>query len=177
MTALLCTCSKYTYGFFLTTTMCLVWFLLCLWINDLFISGWISVSVSEFHTVEVQPGGEVTLLCSNFSSLLSHIFWFRMDSRPNISCISSMLSADNNASFYGGFQNGRFNMTSNTTTLFLEIKHVDLSDSALYFCGINSKGKPVIVHATYLKVQGKTVICLLFGKKQSQYGLISTDKR
>ena len=128
------------------------------------VSGWTSVSVAEFHTVEVQPGEEVTLLCSNFSSFPSHIFWFKLDDRPNISCISSMFSSDDNASFCDGFQHGKFNMMSNTTTLFLKIQQVDLSDSGLYFCGFNSDGKPVIVSATYLNVQGKIVVksCLSF---------------
>nr|XP_046236569.1 uncharacterized protein LOC124054516 [Scatophagus argus]XP_046236570.1 uncharacterized protein LOC124054516 [Scatophagus argus]XP_046236571.1 uncharacterized protein LOC124054516 [Scatophagus argus] len=114
---------------------------------------WISVSVSEFHTVELQPGEEATLMCSNFSSMVSHIFWFKLDNRPNISCISSMFSSDDNVSLYDGSQNGNFNMTSNITTIFLTIKQVDFSDSGLYFCGFNSDNNPVIVSATHLKVQ------------------------
>ncbi|XP_039677620.1 uncharacterized protein LOC120572388 [Perca fluviatilis] len=113
----------------------------------------ISVCVSEFHTVELQPAEQVTLMCSNFSSIITHMFWFRLDSRPNISRISSMLTSDSNASLYDGFQNGKFNMTSNTTTLFLNITHVDLADSGLYFCGCYSNNYSVIVSATYLKVQ------------------------
>uniref|UniRef100_A0A8C9X833 Ig-like domain-containing protein n=1 Tax=Sander lucioperca TaxID=283035 RepID=A0A8C9X833_SANLU len=127
----------------------------------LFVSGLISVCVSEFHTVEVQPAEQVTLMCSNFSSFITYMFWFRLDSRPNISRISSMWSSDSNASVYDGFQNGKFNMTSNTTTLFLNINHVDLSDSGLYFCGFYSDGKTVIVSGTYLKVQGKIIKILL----------------
>ncbi|XP_027143854.1 uncharacterized protein LOC104939704 isoform X2 [Larimichthys crocea] len=116
--------------------------------------GWISLSVSEFHTVEVQPGEDATLLCSNFTTLMSHVFWFKLDNRHNISCISSMLSHDGNVSFCDGFQNGKFNMTSNITTLFLEIKQVDVSDSGLYFCGNKADGNwPVIVSATHLRVQ------------------------
>ncbi|XP_027143840.1 uncharacterized protein LOC113747637 [Larimichthys crocea] len=113
--------------------------------------GWISLSVSEFHTVEVQPGEDVTLLCSNFTTLMSHVFWFKLDNRHNISCISSMKSSDGNVTFCDGFQSGKFNMTSNSTTLFLEIKQV--SDSGLYFCGDKADGRPVIVSATHLKVQ------------------------
>ncbi|XP_053199355.1 uncharacterized protein LOC128383796 [Scomber japonicus] len=113
----------------------------------------LAVSVSEFYTVEVQPAQQVTLHCSNFSSLPSHIFWFKLADRSNSSCISSMMSSETDASLYDGFQNGKFNMTSNTTTLFLKITQVDLSDSGLYFCGFKSDGNPVIVSATYLKVQ------------------------
>ncbi|XP_053199907.1 uncharacterized protein LOC128384382 [Scomber japonicus] len=113
----------------------------------------LAVSVSEFYTVEVQPAQQVTLHCSNFSSLPSHIFWFKLADRSNSSCISSMTTPEANASLCDGFQNGKFNMTSNTTTLFLKITQVDLSDSGLYFCGFKSDGNPVIVSATYLKVQ------------------------
>uniref|UniRef100_A0A4W6CWR9 Ig-like domain-containing protein n=1 Tax=Lates calcarifer TaxID=8187 RepID=A0A4W6CWR9_LATCA len=118
---------------------------------------WISVSVSEFHTVEVQPGEEVTLLCTNFTSSVAHILWFRLSNEPNASQISSMFTSDGNASYSDGFQNGKFNMTSNSTTLFLNIKPVDLSDSGLYFCGLPTTGNSVISSATYLKVQGKIV--------------------
>ncbi|XP_041821619.1 uncharacterized protein LOC121626930 [Chelmon rostratus] len=114
---------------------------------------WISVSVSEFHTVEVQPGEDVTLLCSNFSSLPSYIVWFKLANRHNVSCISSMLSSESNASFCDGFKDGKFKMTSNTTTLFLKIKQVDLSHSGLYFCGFNTAGNSVIVSATHLKAE------------------------
>ncbi|XP_018529742.1 uncharacterized protein LOC108882010 [Lates calcarifer] len=117
---------------------------------------WISVSVSEFHTVEVQPGEEVTLLCTNFTSSVAHIHWFRLSNEPNASRISSMFTSDGNASYFDGFQNGKFNMTSNITTLFLNIKPVDLSDYGLYFCGLPTTGNSVISSATYLKVQEKS---------------------
>ncbi|XP_045921615.1 uncharacterized protein LOC123981047 [Micropterus dolomieu] len=114
---------------------------------------WISVSVSEFHTVEVQPGEEVTLMCSNFTSTPSHINWFRLNNRSNASCISAMISSVVNATFCDGFKNSKFNMMSNITTLFLKIKQVDLSDSGLYFCGFISNSNSAIDSATYLKVQ------------------------
>ncbi|XP_070711349.1 uncharacterized protein [Pempheris klunzingeri] len=116
---------------------------------------WISVSVSQFHAVEVQPGGEVTLMCSNFTTLPSHIFWFRLADTPNISCVSFMSNSDANASFCDGFKNGKFDMTSNTSTIFLRIKDVNSSDSGLYFCGVCSNNNSVIVSGAYLRVQGK----------------------
>ncbi|XP_056225472.1 uncharacterized protein LOC130164639 isoform X1 [Seriola aureovittata] len=123
----------------------------------LFTCSWSSVSVSEFHTVEVQSGEEVTLMCTNFTSSTSHIFWFRLDNRPNATCISSMFTSDGNVTFCDGFQNGKFNMTSNITTLFLQIKQVDSSDSGLYFCGSYWNNWSIIVSATYLKVQEESV--------------------
>ncbi|XP_072232922.1 uncharacterized protein [Leuresthes tenuis] len=114
---------------------------------------WSSASVSEFHTVEVQPGEAVTLLCSNFSSLPGHIFWFKLVNGTNTSRVSSMFSSDSNASVFDGFPNSKFDMTSNTTNLFLNIKQVDLSNSGLYFCGCCRDGLPNIFSATNLQVQ------------------------
>ncbi|XP_028285211.1 uncharacterized protein LOC114450947 [Parambassis ranga] len=114
---------------------------------------WISVSVSEFHTVEVQPGEDITLHCSNFSTFPANIHWLKLQNGPNVSYISSMSSANSKALFGGAFKNGKFNMTSNTTTLFLHVKSVDLSDFGLYFCGHYNGENSIIFSATHLKVQ------------------------
>ncbi|XP_039677612.1 uncharacterized protein LOC120572380 [Perca fluviatilis] len=116
---------------------------------------WISVSASESHTVEVQSGGGVTLMCSNISSVPTQTEWFRVINRTKPSCISSMYGSDGKPSFCDGFQNG-FEMSSNISTVFLKIKRVDLSDSGLYFCGIYIEGHTVIAGATHLKVQGNS---------------------
>ncbi|XP_029310281.1 uncharacterized protein LOC115023444 isoform X2 [Cottoperca gobio] len=113
---------------------------------------WISVSVTQ--TVEVQPGGEVTLLCTNISSHPTQTDWFRQINRTKPSCISSIHRADTEVSFCDGFQNGKFNMSSNTTTVFLKIKEVDSSDSGLYFCGFYIDKHTVMVGAVYVNVQG-----------------------
>uniref|UniRef100_A0A3P8Q5W4 Ig-like domain-containing protein n=1 Tax=Astatotilapia calliptera TaxID=8154 RepID=A0A3P8Q5W4_ASTCA len=114
---------------------------------------WISVSLAQFYTVTVEPGQEITLQCSNFSSFATHIFWFRLADRLNASRISFMPTANSRATFCDGFQDTKFNMTSNTSVLFLEIKQLDPSDSGLYFCGELHMGRPSVFTATYLKVQ------------------------
>ncbi|XP_029941407.1 uncharacterized protein LOC115383358 [Salarias fasciatus] len=115
---------------------------------------WISSSVGDFRTVEVLPGEEVTMLCSNFTDLFTRIFWYRLaNTGSNISSISSMLSSDGNATLYTGFKNGRFTMTSNNSHVFLNIKPVDLSDFGLYFCRrYRNNGMDIFDH-TYLKMQ------------------------
>ncbi|KAK9524522.1 hypothetical protein VZT92_016910 [Zoarces viviparus] len=96
---------------------------------------WMSVSVSQCQTVEVQAGGEVTLLSANTSTYDAVSFWFRLVDRSEASCISVMFTSISKPSYSEGFQNGKFEMTTNITTLSLKIKGVDSSDSGLYFSG------------------------------------------
>uniref|UniRef100_A0A672FX81 Immunoglobulin V-set domain-containing protein n=1 Tax=Salarias fasciatus TaxID=181472 RepID=A0A672FX81_SALFA len=115
---------------------------------------WISFSVGDFHTIEVLPGGEVTMLCSNFTNRHIPVVWYRLiNTEYNISRISFMLISDDNATLFAGFQNGRFTVTSNNSHVFLNIKPVDLSDFGLYFCGHKINSDMVIFDRTYLKMQ------------------------
>lgn len=123
-----------------------------------FFSGWISVSGSESPTVKVQSGVDVSLLCPNFTSFPTQIFWFKLVNRTQPRCIAYIYSSSEPASFCSGAENGKFELTSNTSTLFLKIKPVNLSDSGLYFCGYYLNSWSVIVSATYLNVQGKNVV-------------------
>uniref|UniRef100_A0A669DLA5 Ig-like domain-containing protein n=1 Tax=Oreochromis niloticus TaxID=8128 RepID=A0A669DLA5_ORENI len=95
----------------------------------------ISISASDFQTVEVQPGEDVTLKCTNNSKWVSLTFWFRLVNSTTVSCISLSLTSKREVKYSDGFQNGKFEMTTNISTLFLKIKRVDQSDSGLYFCG------------------------------------------
>ncbi|XP_039679265.1 uncharacterized protein LOC120573542 [Perca fluviatilis] len=104
---------------------------------------WISVSGSESHTetVEGRPGGEVTLTCSNPSNRDALTFWLRVVNRTKASWISMMASSTVKPLYRDGIKNGRFNMSTNISTLSLQIKHVDVSDSGLYFCGFYIGGR------------------------------------
>ncbi|XP_029138481.1 T-cell surface glycoprotein CD8 beta chain-like [Labrus bergylta] len=113
---------------------------------------WISVSGLKSQTVEVQSGDEATLQCSNFSSAPTLTYWFRLN-RSEPHCISHMFRSFEPATFCSGFKDGKFNMTSNISTVFLNINQVDLSDSGLYFCGYYVSRYPLIVDATFLEVQ------------------------
>ncbi|XP_045921291.1 uncharacterized protein LOC123980788 [Micropterus dolomieu] len=119
------------------------------------IQGWISVSVSDSQTVQVQRHEEVTLLCSNISRTPTQTDWFRLINRTKPSCISSMYESDGKVSFCHGFQNQNFEMSSNISTVFLKIKQVDLSDSGLYFCGFYIDKHTVVASATHLSIKGE----------------------
>ncbi|KAL4006414.1 acidic leucine-rich nuclear phosphoprotein 32 family member A/C/D [Sarotherodon galilaeus] len=114
---------------------------------------WISVSGSEFQTVEVQSGEEVALQCSNISRSSTHTEWFRVVNRATLSCIASMYGSNGQALFCDGFQNGKFNMTSNNVAVFLQIKPVDLSDAGLYFCGFFLDYHIIISTRVELRIQ------------------------
>ncbi|KAI3376599.1 hypothetical protein L3Q82_017034, partial [Scortum barcoo] len=114
---------------------------------------WISASVSEPETVEVHPGGEVTLLCSNLTNTESTTFWFRLVQRHKMSCISTMMKPDKKASFCDGFKNGNFDMRFNKSSLSLNIKQVNISDFGLYFCGFFEKGH-LHFRVKHLKLRG-----------------------
>ncbi len=122
------------------------------------LSGWISVSGSKSQTVKVQAGGEVTLLCSNISPHPTQTEWFRVVNGTEPSCIVSTYGLNGEVKHCDGFQNGKFEMSINTSTVSLKIKPVDLSDSGLYFCGFYMKGHIIISTATQLNVQGKTEV-------------------
>ncbi|XP_039896794.1 uncharacterized protein LOC120739162 [Simochromis diagramma] len=115
---------------------------------------WISVSGFEFQTVEVQLDQEVTLKCSNISSHPTQTDWFKVINRTKPSCIAAMYGSQGKASFCDGFRNGKFNMSSNNTSVFLKITQVDLSDVGLYFCGFYVNKHTVISNAVELRIQG-----------------------
>lgn len=96
---------------------------------------------------------------SKISESDSIIFWSRLANRTRISCISVKFGHDNPVKFYDGYQRGKFEVTSNISTVFLNI--INSSDSSLYFCGFYMDGRPNLT-SMHLKVNGKiTIFCLL----------------
>ncbi|XP_044196634.1 uncharacterized protein LOC122973289 [Thunnus albacares] len=113
---------------------------------------WISVSLSESHTVEVQSGENVTLQCTTTYKGYTTISWFRLVNRTKASCISTMINSES-VEYCDGFQNGKFQMSSNISTVSLNIKEVDLSDSGVYFCGFYISGQTYL-SVIHLNVEG-----------------------
>uniref|UniRef100_A0A671XV09 Ig-like domain-containing protein n=1 Tax=Sparus aurata TaxID=8175 RepID=A0A671XV09_SPAAU len=122
-----------------------------------FVSGWISASVSQYQTVEAQHGEEVTLLCNNISKFDTQIFWSRLVNRTMISCIVVQMNYGSKVTVCDGYEKGKFEMKSNISTVFLNIKNVDSSDSGLYYCGFSIKGIPSLT-PIHLKINGKITV-------------------
>uniref|UniRef100_A0A8C4GHD6 Immunoglobulin domain-containing protein n=1 Tax=Dicentrarchus labrax TaxID=13489 RepID=A0A8C4GHD6_DICLA len=112
---------------------------------------WISVSGSESQTVEAQVGDTVTLLSTNMSKRSTPTFWVKQVNGTKASCITVMITDE--VQHCDGFRKGKYNMTSNISTVFLRIKHVDLSDSGLYLCGFYQSGHPNF-NVIHLHVKG-----------------------
>ncbi|XP_027144008.1 uncharacterized protein LOC104924041 isoform X2 [Larimichthys crocea] len=114
---------------------------------------WISVSASESHTVDVEAGDEVTLLCSNgIFKYSTYRFWSRFVNRTMIRCIASIYSYNSNPRYCNEYQNGNFEITYNSSDVYLKIKQVDLSDSGLYLCGFIINGD-MVIDIKHLNVQ------------------------
>ncbi|XP_039869886.1 uncharacterized protein LOC120722815 [Simochromis diagramma] len=115
-----------------------------------FFSGWIAASGSKFQTSEVQAGETVTLQCPRIYTYNVMTFWFRL---VNGTTVSSIAVKSASVKYNAEFQPGKFEMTQTTSDVVLKIKQVDVSDSALYFCGFLSEGR-LNLSAMQLKVGG-----------------------
>ncbi|XP_042258269.1 uncharacterized protein LOC121890069 [Thunnus maccoyii] len=122
---------------------------------------WISVSLSESHTVEVQSGENVTLQCPKIYEVQATISWFRLVNRTKASCISTMISSET-VKYCDGFKDGKFQMSSNISTVSLNIKEVNLSDSGVYFCGFNINGQ-TFLSVIHLNVEESDATTKLMG--------------
>uniref|UniRef100_A0A3Q3GKN1 Uncharacterized LOC110005458 n=1 Tax=Labrus bergylta TaxID=56723 RepID=A0A3Q3GKN1_9LABR len=114
---------------------------------------WISVSGSESQTVEVQSGEDVTLMCSGMDKIVRVRYWLKLVKGTDIQCVSTMTSYNSTVTYHDGFSNHTFTMSSNTSTIFLKVRSVELNDSGIYYCGFNKDGRPFLT-TIHLKIKG-----------------------
>ncbi|XP_063757306.1 uncharacterized protein LOC134876261 isoform X2 [Eleginops maclovinus] len=113
---------------------------------------WTSVPDS----VEVRPGEDASLMCTNISKYDTVAYWFRLVNKTEVSCVSTRTNSQSEVIYCDGLQESKFEMIFNTVNIVLKIKQVDDSDSGLYFCGFYIGGIPY--HSmTRLSVTGSDV--------------------
>uniref|UniRef100_A0A3B3ZP90 Ig-like domain-containing protein n=1 Tax=Periophthalmus magnuspinnatus TaxID=409849 RepID=A0A3B3ZP90_9GOBI len=112
-------------------------------------AGILYVLGSESWSVEVESGQSASLLCSNYTSSLSSISWFRAVRRSTLGRILTINSPSEPVSS----EDQRFTLTSNLSHIFLTIKPVNTLDTGLYFCGYDSTLGLVIKGSTHLDVK------------------------
>uniref|UniRef100_A0A4W6CWL3 Ig-like domain-containing protein n=1 Tax=Lates calcarifer TaxID=8187 RepID=A0A4W6CWL3_LATCA len=127
-------------------------------------------SFSESQTVEVQSGEEATLLCSNFTTSPSQIIWFRLTNRTQPRFMSW---SDSKAEYCDGYEAGNFQMRSNSSTVYLKIKQVDVSDSGQYFCGFYTDGRITFTEFQNLNFTSSKIIVKSFLSFHSHCSVMS----
>uniref|UniRef100_A0A674E3W5 Immunoglobulin V-set domain-containing protein n=1 Tax=Salmo trutta TaxID=8032 RepID=A0A674E3W5_SALTR len=100
------------------------------------VSALVSVLVSQSQTMEVRIGDNITLQCSNVTTVVGHTAWFKQVNGSEPVCISSMYGFNSTPDLHNDFQRRHFEMFSNNTTIFLKITKVEIADCGLYFCGL-----------------------------------------
>ncbi|XP_019898872.2 uncharacterized protein LOC105010211 [Esox lucius] len=95
-----------------------------------------SVIQLETHYMSANIGEEVTLLCFYGDEMAMHFSWYKQALGKNPKLISTIYKYDENASFYHEFKgNTRFSVQGRNGMNHLSILNVEISDSAIYYCG------------------------------------------
>ncbi|XP_047448292.1 uncharacterized protein LOC125012398 isoform X1 [Mugil cephalus] len=128
---------------------------------------WFSVSGSEFKTMDVQSGQDVTLTCSGKEQHDTVIIWFRVVNRTSFGYIYTVYPSGKVAATSDQFPNGKYETVSDSSSVLLKIKSLDSSDSGLYVCGILRNGN-LLLTRTHLTIDGTDEFhCNMDNKRKS----------
>ncbi|XP_058249744.1 immunoglobulin kappa light chain-like isoform X2 [Hemibagrus wyckioides] len=91
---------------------------------------------SNDSLVFVNEGDSVNITCHYQSEMAMHFSWYKHKLGQKPKLISNFYKYDQKATFHHEFKgNARFNMVNKKGVTHLEIKEIQLSDSATYYCG------------------------------------------
>nr|AAI63760.1 Nitr11b protein [Danio rerio] len=97
------------------------------------------VKSSQIVNISAQPGENVTIWCKHTSNTGKNIHWFKQThGAVPLNIVYKMISykfEELHLKYLNDFQPDRFVMSLNTENTSLSILNVEISDSALYFCG------------------------------------------
>uniref|UniRef100_A0AAY4DF58 Ig-like domain-containing protein n=1 Tax=Denticeps clupeoides TaxID=299321 RepID=A0AAY4DF58_9TELE len=99
-----------------------------------------------------EPGETVTIECSTPEASTKVFVWYKEGlSRAPVSMVKPYLNA-RNPSFLDGFNNGRFNLSTDGANSRLVIKQVTKDDVATYYCGVIVLNQLKFISASFLSV-------------------------
>ncbi|XP_047448320.1 uncharacterized protein LOC125012410 isoform X2 [Mugil cephalus] len=114
---------------------------------------WFSVSGSQFKSMKIQSGQDVTLTCSSIDNYDTLIMWFRVVDRTSFSYIYTVYPSGQVATKNDQFPYGKYDTSSSNSSVSLTIKSVDSSDSGLYVCGI-IRAQNLRLSGTHVMIDG-----------------------
>ncbi|XP_026873051.2 uncharacterized protein LOC113581829 [Electrophorus electricus] len=86
--------------------------------------------------VFAKEGGNVTITCIYHNTMAMHFSWYKHKFGQKPELISTIYKYELKATFYYEFKNNpRFSMVNENGMTHLEIRELQLSDSATYYCG------------------------------------------
>lgn len=119
---------------------------------------------SNDNLVFVNVGDSVNITCHYQSEMAMHYSWYKHKLGQKPKLISNFYKYDKKATFHHEFkENARFNMVNKKGVTHLEIKEIELSDSATYYCGSAHSNIVEFGEGTELVVQGNDGVnsCLM----------------
>ncbi|KAJ8008352.1 hypothetical protein DPEC_G00103940 [Dallia pectoralis] len=87
----------------------------------------VPVLVFQSPTIVVLTGENITLQCSNVSTVVGHVAWFKQVNRSEPVCLSAMYGS-NSSTVQHTFGNRHYQMYSNNATIFLVLTYLEIAD-------------------------------------------------
>ncbi|XP_062300869.1 uncharacterized protein LOC134005864 [Scomber scombrus] len=108
--------------------------------------------------ISANVGGRVTLQCSDTRNIVAELYWYKQTLGQKPMLISFFYKYDINCTFYNEFKNNsRFTLDSGNSKNHLTITHLQISDSATYYCVSSYFKTLVFLEVITLNVKGSGV--------------------
>ncbi|XP_031590882.1 immunoglobulin kappa light chain-like [Oreochromis aureus] len=112
-------------------------YLTCLFLGQMAHTNDLKLSVhQERHFISVNTGESVTLNCFYDGNDVAKFFWYKLNLGQKLKLISTLFKYDTNGTFHDEFKSdSRFTAATEEGKIYLKITNVQVSDSAIYYCG------------------------------------------
>ncbi|KAL0970251.1 hypothetical protein UPYG_G00239460 [Umbra pygmaea] len=110
---------------------------------------------STMQLVSAHIGGTVILQCIHGDTLAMQFLWYKQAMGENLKISSNFYDYEGNATFHNEFKdNPRFSIQNGKGINHLKITDIQISDSAMYYCGGSYSNKVEFVKGVILIVKG-----------------------